>query len=140
MGHEKDRGTRDDCFARTIKAMKKVTVCLMLLIVLVCAVAVSASAYTYTYKNTTNFRVRVNVQLYDDTAQKGELAPDASHVISSKALIKSWTAEALLDNKWQQVLNMTCDLLPGDHTFSIYFDEQKDPAGAVNRFWNAIIK
>jgi hypothetical protein len=35
---------------------------------------------------------------------------------------------------------MTCDLLPGNHTFSIYFDEKKDPGGVVARTWNALIK
>jgi hypothetical protein len=97
-------------------------------------------AYTYTYSNGTGYPVKVIAQLYDDADQTGELKANGSYAISSKSLLKSWTAEVFLDNKWQQVLNMTCDLLPGNHTFSIYFDEKKDPGGVVARTWNALIK
>jgi hypothetical protein len=97
-------------------------------------------AYTYTYNNGTGYPVRVSAQLYDDADRTGELKANGSYVISSKSLLKSWTAEVFLESSWQQVLNMTCDLLPGNHTFSIYFDEKKDPGGAVIRTWNALIK
>ncbi len=99
-----------------------------------------AGAYTYTYNNGTGYPVKVTAQLYDDADQTGELEANGSYTISSKFLLKSWTAEVFLDNKWEQVLNMTCDLLPGNHTFSIYFDEKKDPGGTVTRTWNALIK
>ena len=99
-----------------------------------------AGAYTYTYNNGTGYRIRVIAQLYDDADQTGELEANGSYAISSKSLLKSWTADVFLNNKWQQVLNMTCDLLPGNHTFSIYFDEKKDPGGTVTRTWNALIK
>jgi hypothetical protein len=68
------------------------------------------------------------------------LQAKGSYAISSKSLLKSWTADAFIENKWQQVLNMTCDLLPGNHTFSIYFDENKNPAGHITQIWNALIK
>ena len=80
------------------------------------------------------------IHLKANRDQTGELEANGSYVISSKFLLKSWTADVFLDNKWEQVLNMTCDLLPGNHTFSIYFDEKKDPGGTVTRTWNALIK
>jgi hypothetical protein len=119
--------------------MKKGAVVATLLI-LFCAGVGNTYTYTYTYSNGTGYPVKVIAQLYDDADQTGELKANGSYAISSKSLLKSWTAEVFLDNKWQQVLNMTCDLLPGNHTFSIYFDEKKDPGGVVARTWNALIK
>lgn len=110
------------------------------LLVLFCATARMGHAYTYTYGNGTEYPVRVTAQLYDDTDNAGELQAKGSYTISSKALLKSWTADAFIENKWQQVLNMTCDLFPGNHTFSIYFDENKNPTGHITRIWNALIK
>jgi hypothetical protein len=112
----------------------------LLAALLVVVWTVMAGAYTYTYNNGTGYRIKVTAQLYDDADQTGELEANGSYVISSKFLLKSWTAEVFLDNKWEQVLNMTCDLLPGNHTFSIYFDESKDSGGTVTRIWNALIK
>jgi hypothetical protein len=109
-------------------------------LILFCATMGNIHAYTYTYNNGTGHPVKVTAQLYEDADQTGELKANGSYTISSKSLLKSWTAEAFLDNEWRQVLNMTCDLLPGDHTFSIYFDEKKDPGGVVTRTWNALIK
>ena len=110
------------------------------LLLLLCAVVSNAFAYTYTYTNGTSYKVRVFVQLYDDADKTAEIEPNGSYVISSTSLLKSWTAEAFLEDSWQRVLDMTCDLLPGNHTFSIYFDEKNDPAGKVMRTWNALIK
>ena len=111
------------------------------LLILLCAAAVgNAHAYTYTYSNGTGYLIKVTAQLYDDADQTGELEANGSYIISSKFLLKSWTADVFLDDKWQQVLNMTCDLLPGNHAFSIYFDEKKNPDGTVTRTWNALIK
>jgi hypothetical protein len=118
--------------------MKKIFVATVLLI-LFCAMG-NAHAYTYTYNNGTDYPVRVTAQLYDDADKSGELEAHGSWVVSSKSLLKSWTADALIDNSWQQILNMTCDLLPGDHRFSIYFDENKEADGRVMRSWNANIK
>ena len=38
----------------------------------------------------------------------------------------------------QQVLQLTCDMLPGDHAFSIYIVERKGPDNAVNRRWRVV--
>jgi hypothetical protein len=96
--------------------------------------------YTYTYNNRTAYPVRLIVQLYEEADRSGEMGTSKSYAFATKALLKSWIAEAFLENKWQQVLDMTCDLLPGDHSFFIYVNESKDPNGATNRSWNAIIE
>ena len=111
-----------------------------LLLILFCAAIGDIHAYTYTYNNGTAYPVRVTAQLYEDTDKTGELQAKGTYTISSKSLLKSWTGEVFLDDKWQQILSMTCDLLPGNHTFSIYMDEKKEPDGAVIRNWNALIK
>jgi hypothetical protein len=97
-------------------------------------------AYTYTFSNGTDYLIKVAAQLYEDTDKPAELQAKGVYTISSKSLLKSWTAEVFLDDKWQRVLNMTCDLLPGNHTFSIYVDEKKEPDGEVTRTWNTLIK
>ncbi|MGD0237752.1 MAG: hypothetical protein ABSC55_24885 [Syntrophorhabdales bacterium] len=117
--------------------MKKSTALVALLILVWVGIA---DAYTYTYNNGTGYPIKVTAQLYDDADKTGELEANGSYTISSKFLLKSWTAEVFLNNKWQQILNMTCDLLPGNHTFSIYVDEKGDPDGVVTRIWNALIK
>ena len=105
-----------------------------------CAATGRAGAYTYTYGNGTGYLIRVTAQFYDDADKTCELEANGSYIILSKFLLKSWIAEVLLDNQWQQILNMTCDLLPGNHTFSIYVDEKKHPDGTADRTWNALIK
>jgi hypothetical protein len=102
-----------------------------------CATIGDLSAYTYTYSNRTGYLVKVTVRLYDDAENTGQIKPDESYTVSSKSLLRSWTADVFLDNKWQQILDMTCDLLPGNQTFSIYVDEAKDASGLVTRTWNA---
>ncbi|MEW6533038.1 MAG: hypothetical protein AB1473_19565 [Thermodesulfobacteriota bacterium] len=94
-------------------------------------------AYTYTYNNRTIYLIRISVQLYDDPGGTGRIEVSKSYSISSKSLLKSWTAEAFVDNSWQQILNFTCDFLPGDHTFSIYVNEAKDANGKASRTWHA---
>jgi hypothetical protein len=118
--------------------MKKIFISTVLLMIVL--VAGKVYAYTYTYNNGTDYPVRVFAQLYDDADKVGEMEAGGSYTISSKALLKSWTADALIENRWRQVLNMTCDLLPGNHAFSIYFDEKKNADGTVTRTWNALIK
>ena len=110
------------------------------LIILLSAAGGNVYAYTYTYTNGTGYPVKVTVQLYDDTDKTAELQANGSYTISSKSLLKSWVAEVFLEDRWQEVLNMTCDLLPGDHTFSIYVDEKKDTDGVLIRTWNALIR
>ncbi len=38
----------------------------------------------------------------------------------------------------QQVLELTCDILPGDHTFSIFVEEMKAHNGKINRSWHVV--
>ena len=114
---------------------------IMAALVLFCATMGNVFAYTYTYHNQTGYLIRVTVRLYDDDRDKtGQINPTESYTISSRFLLRSWTAEVFLKKRWQQILNMTCDLLPGNHSFSIYVDETKDPSGIVTRTWNALIK
>ena len=94
----------------------------------------TAGAYTYLYHNKTDQAVRIDVVLYDDVRREAEIAPHQSHMISTGALIRSWSVDVYSDNKWQQALELTCDLLPGDHTFSIYVKE----IGAGTRDWYVI--
>lgn len=94
----------------------------------------TSCAYTYTYCNETDLLVRIDIQLYDDVNKGAEIAPRGSHSLSTRSLIKSWTVDAFLDNRWQQALELTCDLLPGDHRFSIYVKE----IGEGKRDWYVI--
>jgi hypothetical protein len=103
-------------------------------IVLFCTATHTVCAYTYTYYNKTDLSVRIDIQLYDDLNKGAEIAAHGSHIISTRSLIKSWTVDVFLDNKWQQALELTCDLLPGDHTFSIYVEE----IGEGKRDWYVI--
>ncbi len=109
-------------------------------LMLVCVSAAQAHAYTYTYHNKTTYPVKVVAQLYDEADRSGEIKASESFAFSTKALLKSWVAEALIDGKWQRVLDMTCDLLPGNHTFFVYVEEAVGPDGRVGRNWNAIIE
>jgi hypothetical protein len=40
-----------------------------------------------------------------------------------------------MDNQWEQVMHNTCDLLPGNHAFSVHADETREPGGRVERNW-----
>ena len=109
-------------------------------LIFVCVGMGHVYGYTYTYNNKTGYPVRVIAQLYDEADRSGEIKMSESFAFSTKALLKSWVAEAFVEDKWQRVLDMTCDLLPGNHTFFIYVDEVRQPDGAVNRNWNALIE
>jgi len=95
-------------------------------------------AYTYTYNNRTGYLIRVTVKFYDDADKTGQIQANESLAFSTLFLLKSWVVEVILDNRWQEVLNLTCDMLPGNHTFSIYVTEVKDLSGTVSRSWYAI--
>jgi hypothetical protein len=110
------------------------------LLIFLCAVIGNVCAYTYTYSNKTGHLIKVIVQLYDDADKTGQIEANESYTVSTKSLLKSWIAEVFLENRWQEILNMTCDLLPGNQTFSIYVDEVKDGNGIVKRTWNALNK
>ena len=105
-----------------------------LMLVLLCTVTHAARAYTYTYHNKTDYAVRIDVWLYDEAHRVAQIAPGQSQSISTKFLIKSWAVDVLADNGWKQALELTCDLLPGDHTFSIYVKE----VGEGKRDWYVI--
>ncbi|MBI5584088.1 MAG: hypothetical protein HY892_09710 [Deltaproteobacteria bacterium] len=93
-------------------------------------------AYTYNYHNRTGQTLRLTVELYDDGARTLPLGTEATQTMVSPFLLKSWSAEALLDGRWQQVLHLTCDFLPGDHAFSIYVQEDRNDRGESTRVWN----
>ncbi|MBN1104202.1 MAG: hypothetical protein JXL84_12365, partial [Deltaproteobacteria bacterium] len=52
--------------------------------------------------------------------------------------LKSWMAEVFRENGWKRVLHLTCDFLPGDHTFSIYVKEGMNANGEITQSWYAI--
>lgn len=95
-------------------------------------------AYTYIYNNRTDYGIRLTVGLYDDGDKIIHIEANNSATITTKFLLKSWIAEALIGSKWNQVLHLTCDFLPGDHTFSIYVKEVKNNDGELKQNWNVI--
>ncbi len=97
-------------------------------------------AYTYTFRNETAYPLRVTIELYDEGAKAERIAPEKTYEVSSQSLLKSWKADAFLDGQWQQVLYLTCDLLPGNHGFSITVEETPGAGGTVNRSWSALYK
>jgi hypothetical protein len=111
---------------------------MMVTIALLCAGVHGLCAYTYTYNNKTDLLLRIDVKLYDDADKSGEIAANRSHSVSTKFLIRSWSIEVFLDGKWQQALELTCDLLPGDHTFSIYVKEIREGDGGTKQDWYVI--
>ena len=94
-----------------------------------------AHAYTYTYKNKTDHRIRVNVRLYEEGDRVYEIEAQGSCQVSTHSLLKNWTVDLFLENSWRQVLELNCDMFPGDHPFSIYVKEIRGPDGALERKW-----
>jgi hypothetical protein len=105
---------------------------------IVCVGIADLSAYTYTYYNRTGYGIRLKVELYNDGDNTIHIKANDSQAITTKSLLKSWIAEVFTDDKWNQILNLTCDFLPGDHTFSIYVKEKKSNNGALSQDWNVI--
>lgn len=105
---------------------------------ILCVGTADLSAYTYTYYNRTGYGIRLKAELYDGGAKTIHIKANDSQAITSKSLLKSWIAEFFLDNQWNQILNLTCDFLPGDHTFSIYVKEKKSNNGVLSQDWNVI--
>jgi hypothetical protein len=108
-------------------------------LVFFCAAIGDLWAYTYTYHNRTDHTIRVIARFYDDADKTAQIEAKKSYVISTPSLLKSWVTEAFLDNNWEQVLNLTCDLLPGNHIFSIYVKEVKNGGGDTGRAWSVIL-
>ncbi len=95
-------------------------------------------AYTYIYNNRTDYGIRLTVGLYDDGDKIIHIEAHNSATITTKFLLKNAMVEALIGSKWNQALHLTCDFLPGDHTFSIYVKEVKNNDGELSQNWNVI--
>jgi hypothetical protein len=96
-------------------------------------------AYTYAYHNTTGYTIRLKVELYDGADETLRIEAGGSESITTRSLLKSWVAEASFAHHWKQVLHFTCDLLPGDHIFSVYMIEMKQDNGETTQTWNVIM-
>ncbi len=107
----------------------------LLAVILLLGVAQSVHAYTYTYSNRTDHRIRVIVRLYEEGERSCEIDAGGSCEVSTRALLKSWGVEVFLENSWRLGQEMTCDMLPGDHPFSIYLNEVRAPDGASALKW-----
>ena len=111
---------------------------LLAAVILLCLGARDVYAYTYTYYNRTSHLIEITIQLYDDADETCQINANNSCTTSSKSLLKSWTANAFVNDEWQQILNLTCDFLPGNHSFSIYLSEVLDANGIASHKWIAI--
>jgi hypothetical protein len=110
-------------------------VILLLTAILLFAGSQLVNAYTYTYSNKTDHRIRVSVRLYEEADRSCDIEAGGSCEVSTKALLKSWGVEAFLDNSWRLGQEMTCDMLPGDHPYSIYLNEVRAPDGKAALEW-----
>jgi hypothetical protein len=107
-------------------------------LLIICVGAADLFAYTYTYDNRTNYDIRLTVELYDDSDKSIQVKALGSKVLVTQFLLKSWIVEVFLNNRWNRVLHLTCDVLPGDHVFSIYVREVKNERGELSQNWNVI--
>jgi hypothetical protein len=105
------------------------------LFLIVAGVADNLYAYTYAFHNRTGHLIKVIVEVYDGEDRVSEVEAYGSYSFSTGLLLKSWKVEAFLENRWEQVMHNTCDLLPGNHTFSVHADETREPGGRVERNW-----
>ena len=96
-------------------------------------------SYTYVYNNRTDYGIRLTVRLYDDGDKIIHIEAHNSATITTNFLLKNWMVEALIGSKWNQALHLTCDFLPGDHTFSIYVKEVKYNNRELSQNWNVIM-
>lgn len=111
------------------------TIVLLIAAILIFGIAQVAHTYTYTYKNKTDHRIRVSVRLYEEGDRNCEIEPQGSCRVSTRSLLKNWTVDVFLEDSWRPVLELNCDMLPGDHPFSIYAKEIRGPDGALERKW-----
>ncbi len=107
-------------------------------LLIICTGAVNLFAYMYTYDNRTDYDIRLTVELYDDSDKIIQVKALDSQVLVTQFLLKSWIVEVFLNDKWNRVLHLTCDVLPGDHVFSIYVREVKNERGELSQSWNVI--
>ena len=115
--------------------MKKGIIIVAALLLLVAGAVGELYAYTYTFHNRTGCLIRLIVEVYDGEDRMSQIEAQRSFSFSTGLLLKSWVVEAFLDNRWEQVMHNTCDLLPGNHTFSVHADETEEPGGRVPRNW-----
>jgi len=115
--------------------MKKGIIIVAALYLFIAGAAEELYAYTYTFHNRTGHFIKVIVEVYDEEDRVSEIETQGSYSVSTGLLLKSWKVEVFLDNRWEQVMHNTCDLLPGNHAFSVHADETKGPAGRVERNW-----
>ena len=124
--------------AKTIKeegTIKKRILFVAALLLFVAVAAEEVYAYTYTFHNRTGHLIKVIVEVYDGEDRMSEIEAHGSYSFSTGLLLKSWKVETFLENRWEQVMHNTCDLLPGNHTFSVHADETGEPGGRVPRNW-----
>ncbi len=114
--------------------MREGIILLVTLILLIAGVE-DLYAYTYTYNNKTCHLLRVIVEVYNGEDRTNLIESNGTYSFSTDLLLKSWKAETFLDNRWQQILHLTCDFLPGNHSFSVQVDETRDLNGTVTRHW-----
>jgi hypothetical protein len=107
-------------------------------IIIFSARAGALHGYTYTYHNRTDYPIRVNIQLYGDADQSGLTENRRPYTVSTGLLLKSWSAEVLIDATWRLILHLTCDFLPGNQVFTLFVQETSGPDGTVIRSWSAI--
>jgi hypothetical protein len=102
---------------------------------LIVSMAPDVWAFSYSFHNATGYPIRVIVEVYNGEDRIGWIEAGRSYAFSTDLLLKSWTTEAFLDNQWERVLHLTCDLLPGHHAFSVHVQETKDRVGMIKRDW-----
>jgi len=117
--------------------MRRGVIILSALLIIITGAA-NLFAYTYTYDNRTDYDIRLTVELYDDSDKYILVKALDSQVLVTQFLVKSWIVEVFLNNNWNRVLHLTCDILPGDHVFSIYVREVKNEKGELIQSWNVI--
>jgi hypothetical protein len=117
--------------------MKRITCCAALIVLLLVPSLQGAASYTYTFKNESGIPVRVTVELYDDPSRQNRLEPGTAWSFSAPSLLRHWKVDAHLHNEWQEVLFLTCDVLPGDQTFTIVVGQATDEKGRNTLYWTA---
>jgi hypothetical protein len=108
-----------------------------MLYILVAGVTNDLYAFTYTFHNRTGHLVKVTVELYDGEDATSEIDANKSYTLSTALLLKSWKVEIFQGGGWEPVMNNTCDMLPGNHVYSIHADEKRGPDGTVVRNWRS---
>lgn len=115
--------------------MKKLVLFLAAVTVILVCTASDLLAFTYTFQNQTGYPIKVMVEVYNGEDRTSRIEAGRSYSFSTDLLLKSWTTEAFIDQRWERILHLTCDLLPGNHAFSVHVNETKDRSGIVKLEW-----